>query len=102
MIIAGSSYYLFFYYFPEDVSRVNLYLSEDISGLETELLSRKFSNSGLLCSYDKQLLKHGDKFDYFLSGLIRNWKRIIQRQRKRLLYQGAKAVRKLFIPFSSP
>lgn len=71
MIIAGSSYYLFFYYFPEDVSRVNLYLSEDISGLETELLSRKFSNSGLLRSYDKQLLKHGDKFDYFLSGLIR-------------------------------
>lgn len=71
MVSAGSGFYLGFYYFPEDVSKVNLYLSEDISGLELELLSRKFTNSGFLRSYDTQLLKHGDKFDYFLSGLIR-------------------------------
>lgn len=71
MASGGAPIVIGFYYIPHDKSVVNLYVSDDINGLETPYLTTNFSNSGFLRSYNKQIEKHGKKFDEYLSLLIK-------------------------------
>ncbi len=72
MVNAGSPIFVGFYYIPQDKSIVNVYVSEDINGMNAPYLTTNFSNSGFLRSYDKQIVKHGKKFDEYLSLLVLN------------------------------
>lgn len=71
MVSAGSPIYVFFYYFPKDVSQADVLLSDDINGIPEGFVQRNFLNSGFLRSYEKQVSKHGDKFNDFLSILVK-------------------------------
>lgn len=71
MISAGSPIYVFFYYFPKDVSLTDVSLSDDINALPEGFVQRNFFNSGFLRSYEKQVSKHGDKFSDFLAVLVK-------------------------------
>lgn len=71
MISAGSPIYVGFYYFPKDVSVAAISLSDDINALPAGFVQRNIVNSGFLRSYEKQVSKHGDKFEFFLATLVK-------------------------------
>ncbi len=84
MISAGSPIYVFFYYFPKDVSVADVSLSDDINAIPEGFVKRNFFNSGFLRSYEKQVSKHGDKFGYFLSVLTKELENSYLKQGRRI------------------
>lgn len=71
MVAAGSQFYIFFYYFPKDISVFNTSLSSDISDESITSLNKTHYNSGFLRSEEKQIEKHTEKFDKFMGALMK-------------------------------
>lgn len=71
MVSSGSEFYVFFYYFPKDVSVFEMSLSPDISSPEIDKLDLTLANSGFLRSVPKQIDLHTARFEYFMRNIMR-------------------------------
>lgn len=83
MIGFNAPFYLDFYYFPRDVSQTSVSLSEDISAQSNYWLVQNFSSPGFLIRMDKQMNKHADKLEWYLSHTIDKLEKSYLRNKKK-------------------
>lgn len=67
---SGTPVYAGICYFPQNLSKVNMSLSDDISKAENFWVKRMFFNPAFLIRMEKQLYKHTQKFDWFLGKML--------------------------------
>lgn len=90
-------FYAGFYYFPKNISRVEVSLSDDISAQQDRWIKRIFFNSGFLMTMEKQLHKHSRHYGYFLNHLFTDLERsymktLKQEERQQLLTKSTRVI----------
>ncbi len=70
LVTSGLPAYAGFCYFPQNISKVKLSLSDDISAMEDHWTKRMFFNPAFLMTMQKQLYRHTQKFDWFLENTL--------------------------------
>ncbi len=67
MAAANAPFYLWFYYFPRDISHVAISLSNDISEPSDFWIQQNLASPGFLKRMDIQIYKHTDKLVWLLN-----------------------------------
>lgn len=80
--VSAAPIYAGFYYFPKNISRVQMSLSDDISEQEDLWVKRAFFNPGFLMTMEKQLHKHSKKYRNFLANTFTELERSYKQHQK--------------------